>query len=163
MNVFKVYRGYREFGFNYGLPVFFVECGPGVNYDPVEVMKKMIDLGLKKGSWVVIKNGMEEKGVGVLVEGLKQVGCKVEVEANGFDKAPGWFPKVDRWIVEYVDRNSFNYGALRRIDILFYKGGDVIGFLEKTKDLQATKAIIGDKEKLWDSIKDSEVRIYEEK
>lgn len=159
MNVFKVHRGYRQFGLNYGLPVFFVECGVGVSYAPTDLIRKLVGIGLDKGSWVVIKNGLGERGVGDFVQGLKYIGTRVEVEGNSNNKTPGWFPSVDRWIVEYKKNGIFNYGALRaRQDMLVHRN-EVD--LEETQDLHALRVLVVDNpEAVWDKVKDKEVRVY---
>lgn len=163
MNIFKLHRGYRGVGINFGLPVFYVDCGPGVGYDPVEVIKKLGHIGLGVGAWVVIRNNpLEEKGIGILVEGLKYVRVKVEVECSGSSRCPGWFPKVDRWMVDWVEGGIFNYGSLRnRQDMLIYKGSRVEDFIEKTEDLQALRVVIAeDIYKVWDLVKDHDIRVY---
>jgi len=144
VNIFKLHRGYRGVGINFGLPVFYVDCGPGV-------------------AWVVIRNNpLEEKGIGILVEGLKYVRVKVEVECSGSSRCPGWFPKVDRWMVDWVEGGIFNYGSLRnRQDMLIYKGSRVEDFIEKTEDLQALRVVIAeDIYKVWDLVKDHDIRVY---
>lgn len=165
MNIFKIHQGYRDIGISYGLPVFYVDAGMGVNYDPLEIIKRLGAMGLRRGGWVVIRNNpVGERGCGVLVSGLKQVGCRVEVEDNGMNGTPGWYPQADRWIVEYKENSKFNYGALRpRQDMLIYRGEDVVGFLSKTRDVQGLRAIVvKDKNPIWDLIKGFEVRVYEE-
>lgn len=159
MNAFKVHRGYRQFGLNYGLPVFLVECGVGVSYTPTDLIRKLVSIGLDKGSWVVVKNGLGERGIGDFVQGLKYIGTRVEVEGNGNSKTPGWFPMVDRWIVEYKEGGVFNYGALRaRQDMLVHKS---MYDLEKTEGLQALRVLaVDDPDTVWDKVKDKEVRVY---
>jgi len=166
MNVFKVHRGYRKIGVNYGLPVFFVDMGPGVGYTPEDLIKKLMGMGLREGSWVVIRNnGLKERGVGVLVSGLSYMGVRIEFEDDGKGMTPGWFPQVDRWVVDYIENNIFNYGALRnKIDILLCRGGDIEKFLEGTKGIQALKGVlVGDMDGVWEKVKDYNVRVYEQK
>lgn len=163
MNIFKLHKGYRDFGVNYGLPVFHIDCGLGVNYNPLEVIRKLGNMGLGKENWVVIRNNpLGEKGIGVLVEGLKYVGARVEIECNGSDMCPGWFPKVDRWIVDWNEEGAFNYGALRaRQDMLVYRGEDIEGFIERTKDLLPLKAVVVDEVvEVWEKVKNSSLRVY---
>ena len=162
MNVFRAYRGYRRFGLNYGLPVFFVDFGVGVSYTPTDLIRKLVGIGLDKGSWVVVRNSLGERGIGDFVEGLKYIGTRVEVEGNGTYKTPGWFPMVDRWIVYYREGGVFNYGALRaRQDMLICE--DEVD-LEKTEKLLALRVlIVDDPEAVWDRVKDKEVRVYKEK
>ena len=166
MNIFKIHQGCRTLGPNYGLPTFYVDVGIGVSYDPLEVIKRLGTMGLRKGGWVTIRNNpVGEKGCGVLVSGLKAVGCRVEVEDEGLYGTPGWFSQVDRWVLLYKEDSKFNYGAMRpRQDMLIYRGGDIIGFLGKTKEIQALKAVVVEnKDEVWDIVKDWEVRVYEEK
>ena len=165
MNVFRLHQGYRDIGPNYGLPTFYVDVGIGVNYDPLEVIKRLGTMGLRKSGWVTIRNNpVGEKGCGVLVSGLKAVGCKVEVEDEGLNGTPGWYPQVDRWIIHYREGSKFNYGALRpRQDLLIYKGEDIVGFLTKTKDVQGLRAVVvKDRNEVWNLVKDMEVRVYED-
>jgi len=165
MNVFRIHQGYRDVGLSYGLPTFYVDMGIGVGYGPLDIVKKLSILGLRKGSWVTIRNNpVGEKGCGVLVEGLRKVGCRVEVEDEGLYGAPGWYPQADRWIIEYSETSKFNYGVLRsRQDMLIYKGDDIAGFLAKTKDVQGLRAVVvKDRNAVWNLIKDLEVRVYEQ-
>jgi len=138
----------------------------GVSLNPKEVADRLLTLGLQKGNWVVLRGSpVGERGCGVLVSGLKQLGYRVEVEDEGAFGCPGWFPQSDRWILWYRDPTSFNFGALRpRQDMLIYKGDDVLGFLTKTKDVQALRAIIvKDKKEVWNIVKSQgEVRVYED-
>jgi len=166
VNVFKIHQGYRDLGISYGLPVYYVDFGVGVSYNPEQVANRLLTLGLQKGNWVVLRGSpVGEKGCGVLVSGLKHLGFKVEIEDEGAFGCPGWFPQVDRWILWYRDNTTFNYHALRaRQDMLIYKGEDVLGFLTKTKDVQALRAVVvKDKKEVWDIINNQgEVRIYED-
>lgn len=162
MNIFKVYRGYRDIGLNYGLPVFYVVVGMAQSYDPLDLIKKLAGMGLRKERWVVIKNNpVGERGCGVFVQGLKRVGCKVEIEDDGSQGTPGWFPLVDRWTIYWKD-NKFNYGSLRHHqDLLIYDGDNIPYFLEKTKDFTVYKAILtDDRGKVWDLVKDMDIRVY---
>jgi len=123
-------------------------------------------MGLRRGGWVTLRNNpVGERGCGVLVEGLKHVGCRVEVEDGGLYGTPGWYPQADRWLIEYRKDSKFNYGALRpRQDMLIYKGDDVVGFLTETKDIQGLRAIVvKDRNSVWDLIKDWEIRVYEQR
>ena len=164
VNVFRLHRGYRKVGVNYGLPVWYVDVGPGVSYTAEELLKKLINMGMKRGDWVVVRNNpIKEKGIGYFVGGLNYIGVRVEVEDNGMSRTPGWFPKVDRWLVEYVEGGVFNYRALRNnVDMLLYKGSDVEEFLEKTRDLQALKGVlVDDVACVWEAVKNHNVRVYQ--
>jgi len=165
MNIFKIHQAYRELGINYGLPTYFVDFGIGVNYQPAEVAQRLLTLGLKKGGWVTFRNNpVGERGCGVLVSGLKQLGYKIEVEDSGIYGTPGWFPSVDRWIIWWSKTSKFNYGALRpRQDMLIYRGDDIVGFLGDTEDCQALRAVIvKDRKEIWELVRDKEIRVYEE-
>lgn len=152
-------------GINYGLSVFYVDFGIGVGYNAEEIARRLFSQGLKKGGWVTLRNNpVGEKGCGILVSGLKQLGIKLEVEDEGIYGTPGWFPQVDRWILWYRTASKFNYGALRpRQDIIAYKGNDIVGFLADTDKWDVLRAVIveaDDKDKVWQCIKDKEVRVY---
>ena len=162
MHVFRITREYRKIGIGYGLPFFVIECGIGVSYTPEALLQKLVKEEANVGDWVVIKNGLKEQGCGVLVEGLKQCKCKVEMEEDGTYKDPMWFPRVDRWLVLWANKGLFNYSALRpRQDLVMYDGTDVPGFLKETESLQCLKALIVDKpEEVWDLVKKHEIRVY---
>jgi len=163
MNVFQIWQGYRDIGINYGLPVFYVDFGIGVNYGAEDIARRLFTIGLRKDRWVTLRNNpVGERGCGVLVSGLKQLGIKIEVEDEGLYGTPGWFPSVDRWIMWYRESSKFNYGALRpRQDILIYKGDDIVGFLADTEKWDMLRAVVvKDKKEVWELIKDKEVRIY---
>lgn len=164
MNVFKIWRGYREFGIGYGLPVCYIDMGPGLGHTPEEVFDKLIKLDVKIGSWIVVRNNpIKEKGMGVLVDGLRTAKVKIEVEEDGKTKDPGWFSKVDRWIVDWIENPQFNYNALRaRQDMLVCKQNDKIEeFIKKYGELPMLKAVVTDDlDGIWEKIKDYEVRVY---
>jgi len=162
MHVFKIGREYRKIGIGLGLPFFFIECGIGVSYTPDALLEKLVGEGCDVGSWIVIKNGLGEVGCGILVDGLKYCKCRVEIEEDGTHKDPLWFPKVDRWLVQWIHSNEFNYSALRpRQDLLIYNGNDVEGFIKEAGGLSVLKVIIVDEpDKIWDLVKDHEIRVY---
>lgn len=164
MKVFKIHQGYRRLGLGYGLPVFYVDLGFAITLTPEGVMEKLGEIGLATERWVVIRNNpLKEKGVGVLVSGLKFSKIKVELEVDGNDTTPGWFPDVDRWIVNWRPDGKFNYKALRpRQDILMGSQQDLRLFLSETRDLLALKAVVVDEPKeVWDLVKKYDVRVYE--
>lgn len=165
MNIFRIHQGYRELGISYGLPVYYVDCGIGVNYQPKEIAERLFTLGLQKGDWIVLRGDpVGERGCGVFVSGCKQLGFKVEIEDSGAFGCPGWFPQADRWIIWYKEDSKFNYGALRpRQDLLVYKGEDVLGFITKTKDVQVLRAVVvKDKKEVWNLVRTKgEIRVYE--
>jgi len=163
MNIFKIYWGYRNFGLSYGLPTLHIEMGPGISYSPEALLEKVVKGGLQKDNWVLLSgNPTREKGSGVLVDGLKFIRTKVEIEEDGKSPAPGWFPKPDRWIVDWVDKGPFNYGALRsRQDMLVCRSSNIDTFLESTKKLNCIKVIIcKDVVSVWEKVRCLEVRVY---
>jgi len=163
MNVFKIHQSYRDIGINYGLPIFYVDFGIGIGYQAEDIARRLFTLGLKRDRWVCLRNNpVGERGCGVLVSGLKQLGVRVEAEDEGLHGTPGWFPQVDRWIIWYQKDSKFNYGALRpRQDILAYKGEAIVGFLANTDKWDILRAVIvKDRSEVWGLIKDKEVRIY---
>ena len=147
------------------MPVYFVDFGVGVGYEPAEIARRLLTMGLKKGGWVTLRNNpVSERGCGVLVGGLRQLGIRIEIEDDGVYGTPGWFPQADRWIIWWHPKSKFNYGALRpRQDILIYKGDDIIGFLSATEEEQVLRAVVvKDSKEVWEIIKDKEVRVYVE-
>ncbi len=163
MNIFKVHQGYRLIGPNYGLPVFYVDCGPGLNWEPLKIMEKLVNMKMNSSSWVVIRNNsIREKGTGVLVSGLKTIHVKVEMEVGSDERTPGWFMEADRWIAYWSPTGTFNYGSLRtRQDMAVYNGQDIVKFLDETKKLPCYKGlVVKDKDTVFDTIKFSEVKVY---
>lgn len=165
MNVFKIYQGYRDLGLGYGLPVYFVDFGVGLNLNPEQTYQRLVTLGIQKGEWVVLRNSpVGERGSGVLVSGLKKLSFRVEVEDEGAFGCPGWFPQADRWIIWYKETSTFNYHAMRpRQDMLIYKGDDILSFLTNTKDVQALRAVmVKDRMEVWDTVRGKgEIRVYQ--
>jgi organic radical activating enzyme len=162
MNVFKIHKGIRKVGLSYGLPVIYIDIGPGANYKLEELIAKLSKDGLSKGTWIVIRgNPLSEKGIGTLVSALKYIGMRVEVEDEGMYGTPGWFPQVDRWTIYYKKGINFNLGALRaRQDIILYKGEDIVGFIEDVKNCQAEKGIVANGEVDLDLLIRSNTRVY---
>jgi len=163
VNVFKLHREIRRVGHNYGLPVWFVDCGLGVSYSPENLIRKLASMGLTKGNWVVVRKGVNERGVGTLVDALKYVGVQVEVEASGSDKAPGWFPKVDRWVVYWDGSTQFNFGAMRpKRDMLICKSEDLDEMLEQVgQNNQIDKGLVLNGQIDFDKVWKYKVRVYE--
>lgn len=102
----------------------FIDFGFGRSLQPPEVLERLFTMGLKKGGWVTLRNNpVGERGCGVLVSDLKQVGIRTEVEDNGNYGTPSWFSLVDRSVVWYSKNSRFDYGALRaKQDMLIYRG-----------------------------------------
>jgi hypothetical protein len=165
MHIFKIHKGYREIGLNYGLPVIFVDFGIGLNYNSYDTVEKIISMGPTKGGWVVLRNNpLGEAGCGVLVSYLKKIGLRVELEDEGLLGSPNWFFEVDHWIEWWSPNIKFNLGGLRlRQDLLMYKGNDIEKFLTSTDGFQVSRAIIvKDKKLVWELVKDRDVRVYED-
>lgn len=114
MNVFSIDRQIRQVGLNYGLPVWVIEFGLGSSYTPEDLLRELASRGIQEKDWIVVKNGLDQKGVGTFVDAIGYVHCRSEVEAHGRDKTPTWFTKADRWTVYYDGSKSFHFGALRR-------------------------------------------------
>jgi len=163
MNVFKIHQGYRTIGVNYGLPVFYLDMGPGLKLDSIQVIEKLGQEGLNIGKWVVLRgNALREQGISSLIEGLKTCKVHVEVEDDGMSKCPAFFTSVDRWTIWYRQAGLFNYGALRpNRDLLVYEGPDAVDFLHRTREFSALKGIVvEDPGSIFNLIKDSAVRVY---
>lgn len=114
MNVFQITKEIRDVGHNYGRPMWVVEFGLGASYSMIDLINKLISTGMPDRSWLLLRNGMDERGLGVLVDALTRVGCRVEVEAYGRHTTPGWFTKATTWTVMWDDREVFNFTALRK-------------------------------------------------
>ncbi|KKL77467.1 hypothetical protein LCGC14_2034620 [marine sediment metagenome] len=163
MNVFKIHSGIRKVGYGYGMPVWFVDCGLGVNYTPEDLLRKLATMGLKEKDWVVIRGGTKEKGVGTFVDALGYVHCKVEVEARGSNQTPGWFNKADRWTVYWDGNKAFNFTALRKgQDILIVESEELDEFLTELggNDL-IDKGLILNGQVDLDKVMKYKVRVYE--
>lgn len=157
MQVFKLHKGVRKVGYNYGVLCWFVDCGLGVNYQPEELLKKLAVMGLKEKDWVVVRNGLSEKGIGVFIDALSYVHCKSEVEAKGSQQTPGWFNKADRWTVYWDGNETFNFGSLRRgQDMLIYSSVDQI----KPNDL-IEQGLLTNGQVDLDQIWQYKVRVYQ--
>ncbi len=163
MNVFKIYRGIRKVGYGYGVPCWFVDCGLGVNYEPEELLKKLAVTGLKEKDWVVVRNGLNEKGVGVFVDALGYVHCRVEVEAFGRHRTPGWFTSADRWTVFWDGNKVFNFTALRKgQDMLLVEPDKFEEFVRElgNNDL-IDKGLVTDGQVDLDTVMKYRIRVYE--
>jgi len=162
MNVFDIRKEVRKVGLNYGMPCYFIECGPGISYKNEALARKLTDLGLRKGQLVVISDGLGEQGVGTFVKGLRFAGADVEIEADGNDTTPGWFPDASCWVVEWNGGKKFNFGSLRRgLDLLVYKGEDIEAFLKEAKDIRIAKAVVRKSMSLEDVFRYG-IRFYKE-
>lgn len=143
MNVFKIHQGIRNVGLNYGLPVWFIDFGPGVGYKPEELLRRIAESGAKKKDWIVLREGVHERGIGIFVDGLKYISLHVEMEACGNDETPSWYTKADRWLVKWTAQSLFNYGAMRgKVDLLWCDLHEIDKFLKATQKLEIDKAVI---------------------
>jgi len=162
MNVFRIHKGIRKVGHNYGLPVWFVDCGLGVSYPPEGLLRKLAEMGLQEKSWVVIRNGMSEQGIGAVVDALGFVRCRVEVEAYGRHTTPAWFPKASCWSVYWDGRSTFNFGAMRKgRDMLIAE--DLEGMLQAlgTNDLIDKGCLVANATLDIDLVHKYGVRVYQ--
>jgi len=164
MRVLKIWRGYRKIGPSCGLSSFFVDFGFGLSLTPEELLTKLDKEHLFLGATIVLRNSpVKEKGVGILVEGLKSVNLRVEVEESGRTKDPLWFPKVDRWVVDWSTNPEFNYNALRpRQDLLLCRDiTKLTSFIEATSKMRCLLGVISNSpDNLWEAVKNTEVRVY---
>lgn len=161
-----MYDGYRLLGPNYGLPVIYIEAGMGVNYTPEKLIEKLARMGIERESWIILRsNAARERGAGIIIQALKYMGIRLEIEDDGNSLAPSWFPEVDRWVVDWIENPKFIYEVLRiRQDIILYKGEDIEGFIKETKKLQALKAVlVDDMREVYKKVKGTGVRVYESK
>lgn len=114
MNVFQIERHIRRIGHNAGMPCWHVVCGLGINYTAEALLRELANQGLREKDWVLIENGLREKGASTLVDALSFIHCKSEIIARGDQITPSWFNKADKWTVLWTPNRAFNYGALRR-------------------------------------------------
>lgn len=114
MQVFRIRHAIRKIGYNYGLPCWIVDCGLGTSYTPEDLLRKLVAMGMQEKNWVVVRRGLNERGIGTFVDALSYVHCKSEVEVRSHTPTPMWFTKADRWTVFWDRESPFNFGALRR-------------------------------------------------
>jgi len=145
VNIFDIRKEVRKIGPNYGVPCYIVEGGPGISYKNEALAKRLAEMGLKKKQLVVFKDCMGEMGLGTMIEGLKYSTVNVEVEAKDSSKDPGWFTRVDCWIIFWTGHTTFNLMGLRR-------GWDMVicpdvtnidEFAKATKDILVGKGVLG--------------------
>lgn len=161
MYVFQITKEIRNVGYGYGTPMWVVEFGLGVDYQPVDLAKKLISMGMVENSWVFLRKGMRQKGLGLLVDVLNRISCQAEVEATGGNPTPGWFTKAARWTVWWTGEEVFNFTALRR-------GQDMLiaPNLQDEKVAQLARSGVVDvgiftsKELSLDDLLDKRVRVY---
>ena len=165
MNILRIHEGYRTLGVTCGLPVFYVDTGPGMRLDPLEVVERLRKIGLDIERWVIFGSGFaQEKGSLVLLDALRSCRVHFEVEDDGSSATPQWFPLVDRWILYWTGKLTFNFGALRpKRDFIVYRGEDIEKFLESTDAFQAVKAwIVEDPSKVYEKAKKLNLRVYKD-
>ena len=162
MKVLRVNRGYRDFGINLGLPVFYVECGSGINKDPLKVIEELHEDGLNSRMWVVCQSLLGERDAGTFVGSLKKLGCYVEIEHDGLGKVPGWYPQIDRWIVDWIKDTEWNYGAMRpNRDMLVCRDESKTDEFLAEKSQALKVLVVKDRAEVWDRVKNLTVRVYE--
>ena len=138
ISVRKIWEGIRLEGLNYGLPMLFIKLGTGPTFQPEDLVREV--LTTTKCKWIcVLGEETTRVGMGTLIKGLSSVNLSTEVEVSGDVKDPGWIHTVDRWVVDYVDNGSFNYGALRSQDMIRFEiegMGDLSFVGEKLEELR---------------------------
>jgi len=116
LSVARFYETTRQEGLNCGLPMTFVELGPGTYYTKVEDFVGTI-LQLANCKWVcLVGDGTTQAGMGPAARGLWQCGFSTEFELEGSRKDPSWLNSVTKWIIDYTRENTFNFGSLRSGD-----------------------------------------------
>lgn len=116
LSIQKISQGIRLEGLGCGLPMTFIQLGPGDSYSKVDDLTGAI-YSFSKTKWVCIYGGdTTQVGMGSLVKGLSSLNVLVELECQGEHRSPGWAHQADRWVVDYVDDGLFNYFGLRTQD-----------------------------------------------
>lgn len=116
----KLWEGVRREGLNYGLPTLFIRFGSGPSFQAEDLVREV--LTITKCKWVCfLGEDTTQVGMGTLVKGLSSVGLSTEVEVGGEVKDPGWVHTVDRWVVDYAEDGSFNFGSLRSQDMVRFQ------------------------------------------
>ena len=161
MNITGVSHGYRKFGINYGLPVYYIDIGIGESLKAEAVLYRVGQLGIQPNRWITIRNNpLGQSGLVVLIQGAKAVRCRVEIEEDGTKPDPVWYSDVDRWIVKYIKNPKFNYGALRPRQDIIYCGDDEIEELLALKTMGLRAVLTNNIEAIWDKVKDKDIRVY---
>lgn len=141
----KITEGIRLEGVNYGLPMTFILLGDGFPYDSAEDLVREVLLK-SRNRWVCLKGeGTTMVGMGAVMKGIAAIGIQIEVECSGSMKDPGYLHTVDRWIVDYVENNLFNYSALRPQDMVRFFVEDVGDLGEVEEGLERLKTFPGTK------------------
>jgi hypothetical protein len=163
MNVFSLQKDIRPYGFNCGLPVMSVTFGPGLNIAPEELVTKMAIKGLRKGGWVLLKEGLGERGLVTVVDALKFMSVGVEIECSTSGEAPKFFPKVDKWTLLYKPKGSFSLGQLRpKQDIVLCETSELPGMLKALQGYSHVDRGILVRDTNWsiDEAWENKVRVY---
>jgi hypothetical protein len=138
LSVRKIWEGIRKEGLNYGLPMLFVRMGTGPSFQPEDLVREVYTT--TKCKWVCFLGEETTKiGMGTLVKGLSSLNLSTEIEVGGDVRDPGWIHTVDRWVIDYVENGSFNYGALRSQDMIRFQiggEGDLSFVSEKLEELR---------------------------
>ena len=121
--IISIKTGLREEGLNYGVPVTFITLGGVERFEVEDILKQVLSKSVKR-SWVCIIGEEFDPlsfGVGTLVRGLSQLQRYVEVETDGLHRDPSWAHTVDRWVVDFQEKSSYNLGSLRASDTIRIK------------------------------------------
>jgi len=134
VNIFTLMSGIREVGYNCGTPMWVVQCGLGASITPENILRRLVQMGLREHQWVLIRNSYGERGLGSIVDAISHIHCHSEVEVRSSYDTPGWFTKVGRWTVIWERNGNFNLGALRHGQDMVVSE-DLDGLLEATSDM----------------------------
>jgi len=121
--IVSIKTGLRQEGLNYGVPVTFITLGGVDRLEIEDILKEVLSKSVKR-SWVCIVGEEFDPlsfGIGTLVKGLSQLQRYVEVETDGLHRDPSWTHTVDRWVVDFQDKSSYNLGSLRASDTIRIK------------------------------------------
>lgn len=113
----KIWKGVREEGVNFGLPMTFVKPGLGAEYEHNSDLTKFLLETSRKGWICFLGEETTQVGMGQIIADLGVLQFYLEVECNGQVRDPGWFKKVERWVVDYSSEPLFDYGKLRSADM----------------------------------------------
>ncbi len=170
--IVSIKTGLRQEGLNYGVPVTFITLGGASRLDVEDILKEVLSKSVKR-SWVCISGEEFDPlsfGIGTLVKSLSQLQRYVEVETDGLHRDPNWTHTVDKWVVDYQEKHSFNLGSLRASDTIRVKVGSledhfwvetVLEALSKINCVKYLKVAKGTQKK-WHSLisKFERVRVY---
>lgn len=116
ISVEKMWEGIREEGLGTGLPMVHLKLGYGEDYNLPEDLVREV-MRKTRCKWACILGpDTTQIGMGTAIKGFSAVGIEVEVEVSGSVRDPGWLNSVQRWIIDYIPKPTFNLGALRAQD-----------------------------------------------